>query len=62
MPSPLLLVLTAIMVVYGAMCALLYSTQSKKEPRLPPTAIPFLEPAIGIAKDRVNYLVKLRYV
>jgi hypothetical protein len=61
MPSILLLVFAAIMVVYGAMCALLHSTQNKKEPRLLPTIVPFLDPAIGIAKDKVNYLVNLRH-
>ncbi|KAF2679764.1 cytochrome P450 [Lentithecium fluviatile CBS 122367] len=47
-------------VVYGGAYVFLYSTQSKREPRLPPTVIPYLDPPIGIAKEKVNYLVNLR--
>ncbi|KAJ4299037.1 hypothetical protein N0V90_004281 [Kalmusia sp. IMI 367209] len=50
----------ALTIIYGILCAVLHSTQSIKEPRLLPTIVPFLDPAIGIARRKVNYLVDLR--
>lgn len=45
-----------------ALQALLYSTQSDREPYVLPTAIPFLEPAFGVVYHRANYMDRLRYV
>ncbi|KAH7397376.1 cytochrome P450 [Pyrenochaeta sp. MPI-SDFR-AT-0127] len=47
-------------VVYLALQILLIGTQSRKEPQLFPTATPFLDPAIGILRHKVNYLANFR--
>ncbi|KAL5382949.1 hypothetical protein DPSP01_006218 [Paraphaeosphaeria sporulosa] len=60
MPSTLAIVFVAVAIIYGTLYAVLHATQSKSEPRLIPTTIPFLDPAIGIARHKVNYLVSLR--
>lgn len=62
MNSILLSALVAIGIVYGVLSALLHYTQSRKEPRTLQTIVPFLDPALGIAKHKVNYFVDLRYV
>lgn len=61
MSSTLLLLCAAITLLYGALYIMLFLTQGKSEPCLLPVIIPFLDPAIGIAKDKVYYLVGLRY-
>jgi hypothetical protein len=62
MPSTSFILSVAILIGYGILWAILHLTQGKKEPGLLPTRIPFLDPAIGIAREKVNYLVGLRYV
>jgi hypothetical protein len=51
-----------VVVVYVALQFLLHSTQSKREPRLLETTVPFFESAIGIFKYRTKYLARLRLV
>ncbi|KAF1832832.1 cytochrome P450 [Decorospora gaudefroyi] len=47
-------------IAYLALQFLLHGTQSKREPCLLETKVPFLDSAIGILRHRVNYLVNLR--
>lgn len=54
--------LLVLLVVIGVLHIILHTTQSKSEPQILSAAIPFLDPAISIAKDKVDYLVNLRYV
>jgi hypothetical protein len=61
MSSTSIILSAAIMTGYGVLWAVLHLTQGKKEPGLLPTRIPFLDPAVGIAREKVNYLVGLRY-
>ncbi|KAF2635590.1 cytochrome P450 [Massarina eburnea CBS 473.64] len=56
----LTLVFVALVIVYGGLLAVLHMTQSKSEPVLLPIKIPFLDPAIGIARHKVKYLVNLK--
>ncbi|KAF2250378.1 cytochrome P450 [Trematosphaeria pertusa] len=60
MPTVLTLGCVALVVLYGTFYALLHATQNKREPRLLPGTIPFLDPGIGIARNKVDYLVNLR--
>lgn len=48
-------------IVYFVLQVSLHVTQSKREPRLAETRVPFLDSAFGIARQRVNYLASLRY-
>lgn len=60
MPSTLALGAIAVAIVYGTLYFCLYATQSKSEPRVIPVTLPFLDSTIGIARDKVGYLVGLR--
>ncbi|KAJ4988273.1 25-hydroxycholesterol 7-alpha-hydroxylase 1 [Stagonosporopsis vannaccii] len=56
----ILTVITAIAIVtYLSLQVLLHVTQDTKEPRLAETKFPFLDPIVGIAKQRAGYLVGL---
>jgi hypothetical protein len=48
--------------IYIILQFLLHKTQSKREPLLLESTIPFFDSAIGILKHRANYLGSLRYV
>lgn len=50
----------AAVVAYIATQLLLHTTQSPKEPRLLATKIPFIDPALGILKNRAGYLTYLQ--
>ncbi|PSR79354.1 cytochrome P450 [Coniella lustricola] len=54
------LVLAGIVAVYVGLRFLLILTQSKEEPPLLKTAIPFLEPIIGIIRERSLFYPRLR--
>lgn len=53
--------LGVLVVTYVFLQLLLQLTQSKREPRLLESTLPFLDPAIGIFTHRANYLANLRY-
>jgi hypothetical protein len=59
--QPYIAVAFAVAVVaYVALQLLLHGTQSKEEPCLLETSVPFLNPAIGILRERASYLANLR--
>ena len=49
-------------ITYLSLQLLLYATQDAREPRLAESQLPFLDSVVGIAKQRAEYLVGLRYV
>lgn len=55
-----LFVLVLLAATHGILWVTLHTTQSKHEPVLLPTIIPFLDPIIGIARHKINYLVRLK--
>ena len=52
--------LAATVVAYLALQLLLHGTQSKEEPCLLETSMPFLDFTIGILRERASYLANLR--
>jgi len=52
--------LGVLVATYVVLQLLLQLTQSKREPRLLESTLPFLNSAIGIFKHRANYLANLR--
>jgi hypothetical protein len=52
--------LAVLVATYLLLQLLLHITQSKREPRLLESTLPFLDSAIGIFKHRANYLASLR--
>jgi hypothetical protein len=59
--QPLIAVAFAVAVIaYLTLQLVLHGTQSKKEPCLLETTVPFLDSAIGILRERASYLVNLR--
>ncbi|KAF1976962.1 cytochrome P450 [Bimuria novae-zelandiae CBS 107.79] len=60
MSSAVIVALVTFATIYVILQVLLRATQSKSEPRLLSAAVPFLGPAVGIARHKVNYLVNLR--
>lgn len=63
MPSTVLLaVVMTIGAGYVFLKALVYLTQDPKEPPVVAGKIPFISPAIGIATEKANYYVRMRWV
>lgn len=48
-------------ITYLALQFLLHATQNEREPRLTESRFPFLDSAIGIVRQRSNYLVGIGY-
>lgn len=61
MSSTVIVSIFALAISYIILQAILHGTQSTEEPRLLESKIPFLDPALGILRNRANYFAKLRY-
>lgn len=59
MPTFLALGLAVVAVVYLCLQFLISVTQNAREPRLAESMLPFLDPVIGIARQRAGYLANL---
>lgn len=60
MISSIIVALVASVVVYVTLKLLFYATQSGSEPSAISAKVPFLQPAIEMAKYKTDYFVNLR--
>jgi hypothetical protein len=54
------IVLVAFVATYAALQFALHATQSRSEPRLVRTLIPFFDSTLGFLEHKVNYLLHLK--